>query len=122
VRLVTRVISLVATIVVAYGIAVFLYSVADQVSAMPSGPLWDPSFRVSLRFILLIIGLIALVIPAFNSEAPSSTRGQAVFAAAFFVGYVFLKITRLVDPDIPLRAVLAYIGPLWQNLIHSVVH
>ena len=101
-RLVTRVLSLLATIVVAYAIALFLYSVADQVSMMPSGPLWDPSFRVSLRFILIIAGAIALVIPAFNSEAPA--------------------LTKLVDVDYPFHAVAGVIGPLWANFIHTVTH
>jgi len=120
VRLVTRVLSLLATIVVAYAIALFLYSVADQVSMMPSGPLWDPSFRVSLRFILIIVGVIALVIPAFNAEAPSSTRAQAIFATVFFIVYVLLKMTKLVDVDYPFHAVAGFIGPLWANFIHTV--
>ncbi len=119
-RLVTRVLSLVATVVVAYAIAIFLYSVADQVSAMPSGPLWDASLRVSLRFILIIIGTIALVIPAFNSDAPAGTRAQAVFATAFFVVYILLKMTKLVDVDYPFHAVAGYVGPLWANFIHQV--
>jgi uncharacterized membrane protein HdeD (DUF308 family) len=120
VRLVMRVLSIAATVVVAYGIAIFLYGIADQVSAMPNGPLWDPSFRTSLRFILIILAFIALVIPAFRTDSPSSQRAQAVFAAAFFAVYVFFKISKLVDPDIPFRAVAAYVAPLWVSIVHSV--
>ncbi len=115
-----RVLSIAATVVVAYGIAIFLYGIADQVSAMPNGPLWDPSFRTSLRFILIILAFIALVIPAFRTDSPSSQRAQAVFAAAFFAVYVFFKISKLVDPDIPFRAVAAYVAPLWVSIVHSV--
>ncbi len=115
-NLVTRLASLLVTVVVSYGIAIFLFSVADQVSAMPSGPLWDDSLRVSVRFILIIIGLVALVVPAFRSESPASQRSQAIFAACFFAGYVFLKITRLLDPDVPLHVVVSYVQPVWQSI------
>lgn len=87
---------------------------------MPNGPLWDPSFRTSLRFVLIILAFIALVIPAFRSDLPSGQRSQAIFAAGFFVVYVFLKISRLADPDIPFRAVATYVLPMWQNVVHAV--
>ena len=70
----------------------------------------------------LIAGAIALVIPAFNSEAPASTRSQAIFATVFFIVYVILKMTKLVDVDYPFHAVAGVIGPLWANFIHTVTH
>lgn len=120
VRLVIRVLAFLGTAIIAYGLSVFLYGVANQISAAPSGPLWDPSFRTSLRFILIILGFIALVFPAFRTESPRPQRAQAVFAAAFFAVYVFFKLTKVVDPDVPLHLAAGVILPFWDHFVHTV--
>jgi hypothetical protein len=98
-----RLLVLVGSLIVGYVISVFLYAVADSISKMPKGPLWDSSFQTSFRFIMLIIAFVAV-------------RTASILTVLVFVVYIGLKLGGVGHPDFPVMWVLAHLEPLRRML------
>ncbi len=107
-----RLLVLVGSLIIGYVISVFLYAVADSISKMPKGALWDSSFQPSFRFIMLIVAFVVVVIPAFRSEEAPAVRTASILTVIVFVVYIGLKLGGIGHPDFPVMWVLAHLEPL----------
>jgi hypothetical protein len=116
VRSIKRVLVLFGSLILGYVISVFLFAVADSISKMPSGKLWDDSFRAPFRFILLIVAFVVVLIPAFRGEEEPAVKTAAILTVFVFVIYIGLKIGGIGHPDYPVTWVLAHLEPLRQYL------
>jgi hypothetical protein len=111
-----RLLVLVGSLIVGYVISVFLYAVADSISKMPKGPLWDSSFQTSFRFIMLIIAFVVVLSPAFRSQHTPAVRTASILTVLVFVVYIGLKLGGVGHPDFPVMWVLAHLEPLRRML------
>jgi hypothetical protein len=111
-----KILVLLGSLLVGYIISVFLFAVADSISKMPSGKLWDESFRAPLRFILLIICFVVVLIPAFRSEEEPAVKTAAILTVGIFVVYIGFKISGIGHPDYPVTWALAHLEPMRQYL------
>ena len=90
-----------AMIAFAYGVAIVGYAGVHWFAALPSGPLWDESWRAPARFLILILMSGAMLLPALRSEADGTIRTASVLFAVSLAAYSTLKISGLANPDVP---------------------
>lgn len=85
----------------AYGVAIVGYSGVHWLAALPSGPLWDESWRAPARFLILILMMGTMLLPALRSEADGTVRTGSVLFALSLAAYSVLKISGFANPDVP---------------------
>jgi hypothetical protein len=95
--------------VVAYFVAACAYIVLSQISRMPHGVVWDPSFQGPLLFVLLFVVVGLLAAPSFQRELGAGVRTLSFLAALFLVVYAGLVMTGYGDPAWPLRFVMSHV-------------
>ena len=98
-----------ALIATSYLVGVFTYLVIEQLSEMPSGPLWVDAFREPMVFVLVVVAAGGLMIPYFQKEWDRGMRMFSIFSALFLLAFASLSTTRIVDPKIPLVLVSTYV-------------
>jgi len=95
--------------VVAYFVAACAYIVLSQISRMPHGVVWDPSFQGPLLFVMLFVVVGLLAAPSFQREFGAGVRTLSFLAALFLVVYAGLVMTGYGDPGWPLRFVMSHV-------------
>jgi hypothetical protein len=103
--------------IVAYFVAACVYILLSQISRMPHGALWDPSFQGPFLFIMLLVAVGLLAAPFFQSELGAGVRTLSLLAAVFLVGYAGLLFTRYGDPEFPLRFVITHVFTPFRQAI-----
>jgi hypothetical protein len=90
-----------ALIAFAYGVAIVGYAGVHWFAALPSGPLWDESWRAPARFLILILITGAMLLPALRSEGDGTLRTASVLFAGSLAVYSVFKIGGFANPDVP---------------------
>lgn len=98
-----------ALVVVAYLVAVFLFTALVRVSELPHGPLWDDSFRAPLAFVLIMGATILLLLPYFDRENDRGLRTFSIMSALFLLAFASLSTTGIADPKLPLTFLDTYV-------------
>jgi len=73
-----------------------------HLSELPSGPLWDDSFRSALVFVLVVAAAVVILIPYFQKEWDRGTRLFSILAAFFLLAFASLNKTGIAAPKTPL--------------------
>jgi hypothetical protein len=103
--------------VVAYGVATFLFIVLEQLSLLPQGPLWDPSFRGPMVFVMLIVVVSVLLVPLLMREVDPAVRTFSIFSAVVLVVYAAFHHSPAFDPERPMRFIVTYVFTPFQKWI-----
>lgn len=101
----------------AYVVATFLFVVITQLSLLPQGPLWDPSFRGPLIFMMLIVVFAVLLVPLFMRDVDPAVRTLSSFTVLALVVYAAFHRVPAFDPERPMRFIVTYVFIPFQKWI-----
>jgi phosphatidylglycerophosphate synthase len=93
----------------AYVFATFLFIVITQLSLLPQGPLWDPSFRGPLIFMMLIVVFAVLLVPLFMREVDPAVRTLSGLTVLALVVYAAFHHVPAFDPERPMRFIVSHV-------------
>jgi len=102
-------------VVTAYLVALSTFLIVVHLSELPSGPLWDDSFRSALVFVLVVAAAVVILIPYFQKEWDRGTRLFSILAAFFLLAFASLNKTGIADPKTPLAVMSTH---LFEPLRH----
>ena len=88
-------------IAIGYFFAIIAYAVVRGIVAIPNGPLWDESWRAPARFLVLLLVMGAMILPAMRSEGDGAIRSGSIICTLILAAYTVLKFSGVVDPDVP---------------------
>ncbi len=120
----TKMLGTLSVAVLAYSTAaianVILTAVAGHaIRALPRA-LQVADLQTALFAILLLVTLVALGIPLFQSSREPAVRRFSLFSTGFLIAYVVLHAVGPVDPDVPLNLFIRYVvAPLQQTAGHA---
>jgi hypothetical protein len=102
---------------VAYVVATVLFIVITQLSLLPQGPLWDPSLRGPMIFVMIIVVVSVLLVPLFMTEADPVVRTFSICVALVVVVYAVFHHSPAFDPERPARFIVTHVFTPFQNWI-----
>jgi FtsH-binding integral membrane protein len=112
-------ISLIASLVVAYLFAIFAYVFMNHIASIPATFVGEPALQGAFLFIMMAVVTILLIVPQFNSEIEAGTRRFLFIVLVFMIGYTTLKASGMYDPDWPFYYFIAHvITPLQKSINH----
>jgi len=102
---------------VAYVVGTVVFIVITQLSLVPQGPLWDPSFRGPLIFMMLIVVFAVLLLPLFLREADPALRTVSSLTVLVLVVYAAFHHVPAFDPERPMRFIVTYVFIPFQKWV-----
>lgn len=101
----------------AYVAGTILFIVITQLSLLPQGPLWDPSFRGPLIFVMLIIVFSVLLVPLFMRETDPAVRTFTILTVLVLVVYAAFHHSPAFDPERPMHFIMTHVFTPFQKWI-----